>query len=52
MAKSAVNIAGCVYSVCLSLCSASLSSSLESDERKTNPERVSPPNTSTMVSSA
>ena len=52
IARSEVSIAGCVYSVCLSLCSASFISSVVNPCLRTKPERVSPSNTSTIVSSA
>ena len=51
MAKSAVNIAGCVYSVCLSLCSAAIRSSFSSPSLRTNDDNVSPSSTSTIVES-
>ena len=52
MAKSAVSIAGWVYSVRFSFSSASLASSLVRLLRSTNEERDSPSSTSTIVSSA
>ena len=51
-AKSAVSIAGCVYSVCLSLNSASFFSCSVRFSLRTNEERVSPLRTSTIVRSA
>ncbi len=51
-AKSAVSMAGCVYSVCLSLNSASFDCSLVKFSRSTNEDSDSPPRTSVIVLSA